>query len=317
MISKLLRLITAGGLLALLAGCVPIQPEDTRLKVALIPVLDVIPVFIAEQNGYFAGQGIQVEGVAVKSAQERDVLIQTGQVDGMLTDLISSGLLNKDAVRVKVVYTARRSYPNAPQFRILAGPGSALSVPADLKGVPIGISHNTIIEYLTDRMLQAEGLSAGDIVRLEVSAIPVRFEQLMNGNIQAATLPDPLAQGAIAAGARLIVDDSRYAGLAQSVLSFRVETLQNKPNTVRKFLIAWEQAVQELNANPEKYRGLLIEKGRVPASIEDSYVMPPFPGPGVPTEDEVADVVRWLRDKGLVERELPYGEIVDATFLPK
>jgi NitT/TauT family transport system substrate-binding protein len=277
----------------------------------------VIPVFVAQQNGYFAEQGIQVEGIPVKSAQERDVLIQTGQADGMLNDLISNGLLNKDTVKVKAVYTARLPYPNAPAFRILAGPKTDIKSPADLKGVPIGISQNTIIEYLTDRMLKAEGLKQGDIAVVEVSAIPVRYEQLMNGNLKAATLPDPMAQGAIAAGARLVVDDSKYASQSQSVLSFRVETLKTKPNTVRKFLVAWEKAVNELNANPEKYRSVLIEQGRVPKAIENSYQMPPFPGRGVPTQADVADVVNWLREKGLVSRNIAYGEMVDGSFLPK
>jgi NitT/TauT family transport system substrate-binding protein len=304
-------------LLATLAGCAPAKPEDNKLKIALIPVLDVLPVFVAEKNGYFAEQGIRVEGVPVKSAQERDVLMQTKQVDGMLTDLISNALLNKDKPRVKAVYSARRPYPDAPVFRVLAGPKAAITAPADLRGIPIGVSQNTVIEYLTDRMLEAEGLRPDEINKLEVSAIPVRFEQLIQGNIQAATLPDPLAQGAIAAGARAVVDDSKYPKLSQSVLSFSDETLKSKPNTVKKFLIAWEKAVVELNAHPEKYRDLLIEQGRVPQSIQGSYRMPPFPERGVPAADEVADVIRWMRDKGLIARDIPYGEMVDSSYLPK
>ncbi len=263
-------------------------------------MLDTIPIFIAQQNGYFAEQGIQVETVPVKSPQERDVLVQTGQVDGVLTDLQSVGLLNKDAAKLKAVYTSRRPFPNAPIFRILAGPQTAINAPADLKGVPIGISANTVMEYLTDRMLAGEGLKPEEIAKIEVGQIPVRFEQLMNGNIQAAALPDPLAQGAIAGGARLVVDDSKYANFSQSVLTFTADTLKNKPNTVKKFLVAWEKAVNELNANPDKYRGVLIEQGRVPQSIQDSYKMPPFPGRGVPSEDEVKDVVAWLKAKGLI-----------------
>ena len=64
------------------------------------------------------------------------------------------------------------------------------------------------MEYLADRMLVAEGLKPEEIAKIEVGQIPVRFEQLMNGNLKAAALPDPLAQGAIAGGARLIVDDT-------------------------------------------------------------------------------------------------------------
>jgi NitT/TauT family transport system substrate-binding protein len=304
-------------LVATVGGCAPAKPEDNKLKIALIPVLDVLPVFVAEKNGYFAEQGIQVEGVPVKSAQERDVLMQTSQVDGMLTDLVSNALLNKEKPKVKAVYSARRPYPDAPVFRVLAGPNTGIQSAADLRGVPIGISQNTVIEYLTDRMLQGEGLQPAEIEKLEVSAIPVRFEQLIKGNIQAATLPDPLAQGAIAAGARPVVDDSNYPQLSQSVLTFSDETLRSKPNTVKKFLVAWEKAVMELNAHPERYQDLLIEQGRVPQSIQGSYRMPPFPERGVPAADEVADVIRWMRDKGLIGRDIPYGEMVDPSYLPK
>lgn len=302
------------------SSCAPmptLQSEEPKLKLALIPVLDTIPIYIALQNGYFGDQGVEVELVPVKSPQERDVLLQTGQVDGVLTDLQGVGLLNKDSVRVKAVYTSRRPFPDAPLFRILASPKSSISAPADLKGVPIGISNNTIIEYLTDRILTFEGLTAGEIAKIEVGAITVRFEQLMNGNIQAAVLPDPLAQGAIAAGARLVVDDTRYANLSQSVLVFQTSTLQSRPETVRKFLSAWEQAVKEVNANPEKYRAVLMEQGRVPESIQNSYQMPPFPERGVPSEGEVADVTAWLKAKGLVNRDIPYTDVVDASFLPK
>jgi NitT/TauT family transport system substrate-binding protein len=202
-------------------------------------------------------------------------------------------------------------------FRILAGPGTELSTPSDLSGVPVGISQNTVIEYLTDRILEAEGVLPEDVAVLEVSAIPVRFEQLMNGNIQAATLPDPLASAAMAAGAKLIADDSQYPEVAQSVLTFSTDALTAKPGTVRKFLAAWNKAVAELNANPEKYGNLLIEQGRVPEAVRESYQMPPFPEAGVPTEAEVADIVQWMQEKGLLKRAIPYQELVDPSFLPK
>lgn len=309
----------------LLAACAPVPPAQPpgeaaateSIKLALIPVLDTIPIYIALQNGYFEELGLDVETVPVKSPQERDVLLQTGQVDGVLTDLQGVGLLNKDAVKVKAVYTSRRPFPDAPLFRILASPKSEITSVTDLEGVEIGISNNTIIEYLTDRILTAEGLTPEEIKKLEVGAITVRFEQLMNGNIKAAVLPDPLAQGAIAAGARLVMDDTAHKDLSQSVLVFQDAALKAKPEAVRKFLVAWEKAVKEVNANPEKYRAVLMEQGRVPQSIQESYKMPPFPERGVPSESEVADVTAWLKAKGLVSRDIPYADMVDTSFLPK
>ena len=191
-----------------LGACAPGQKaDDINLKMGLLPILDILPFYVAEQNGYFEEEGISVEFVPVKSAQERDALMQAGEIDGMLNDLISTGLFNRDDVQIKIVATARRAYPESPQFRVLAAPDSSIASTSELAGVPIGISQNTVIEYITDRLLEAEGLSPDQIEIVEVSAIPVRFEQLMAGQIQAATLPDPLAQGAIAGGATPVVDD--------------------------------------------------------------------------------------------------------------
>jgi NitT/TauT family transport system substrate-binding protein len=291
------------------------QAESTNLKMGLLPILDTLPFYVADQQGYFAAEGVQVEFVPVKSAQERDALMQAGELDGMLNDLISVGLFNRDAAQIKIVATARRAYPGAPQFRVLAAPDSNISSVQDLAGVPVGVSQNTVIAYITDRLLEGEGLSPDQIKILEVTAIPVRFEQLMANQIQAATLPDPLGQGAIAAGAKLVVDDSQYGQYSQSVLSFSTAAIESKPNTIKKFLKAWNQAVADLNSHPEQFSDLLIEQGRVPESIQGSYRMPPFPVREVPGQEEWQDVVNWLLEKKLIDKPLSYQDSVLTDFV--
>jgi NitT/TauT family transport system substrate-binding protein len=283
---------------------------------ALLPVLDVLPFHVAEQEGFFDEAGIQVELVPVKSPQERDVLMQTGEVDGMLTDLISPVLFNQNEAAIMTVRTARRVYPDAPIFRLLASPGSPVQSPSDLADVPVGISHNSVIEYLTDRMLGNAGLAPEQIVTQEVSAITVRFELLINGELPAATLPDPLASGAIVAGAVPVVDDTAVPELSQSILVFSTDVLQSQPDSVRQLLKGWEAAVTELNNNPAAYRDLLIQVGRVPESVQGTFQMPPFPEASVPTPEQLADVVEWALDKGLVANQVPYDQMVDDSFLP-
>jgi NitT/TauT family transport system substrate-binding protein len=314
---NLVLVLTIVAMLSLsLAACVPgDKTEDTNLKMGLLPILDILPFYVADQEGYFAAEGISVEFVPVKSAQERDALMQAGEIDGMLNDLISTGLFNRDKAQIQIVATARRAYPESPQFRVLAAPDSGITSAQDLAGVPIGISQNTVIEYITDRLLEAEGLSRDQIQYLEVSAIPVRFEQLMAGQIQAVTLPDPLGQGAMAAGAILVVDDSHYTQYSQSVLSFSTGAIESKPNTVQKFLKAWNRAVQDLNGNPGQFADLLVEKGRVPESIQGSYKMPPFPEGEVPSQAEWQDVVDWLLDKGLIDHSLAYEDSISTDFV--
>jgi NitT/TauT family transport system substrate-binding protein len=317
MVTMLRRIVAVVVCMSALVACVPgsQKPEDTRLRMGLLPVLDTLPFYVADQKGYYQAEGITVELVPVKGAQERDALLQAGEIDGMLTDLVAVGLFNREKPQVKVVATALRASPQAAMFRILAAPGSGLKSAGDLAGVPIAVSQNTIIQYITDRLLAAEGMAPGQIQVIEVSAIPVRFEQLMAGQVKAATLPDPLASGALAGGAQLIVDDTKHTQYSQTVLAFSQAAVDAKPNTIKKLLSAWNKAVQDLNSQPDQFADLLIEKGRVPESIRGSYRMPGFPQGEVPTQSEWRDVVGWMLEKKLIDHEIAYDSAVLTSLV--
>lgn len=296
------------------------QPEDAAdsepLRVALLPILDSLPYYVAVENGYFNEEGVAVEVVPVASGLERDQLMQSGEIDGMLTELPVVANFNQGGTTVQVLISARTAYPNAPLFRVLAAPGSGLETAADLAGVPVGIAENTIIEYVTERLLQNEGLADEEIVGQSIPAIPERFQLLMEGQIEAATLPDPLAQSAIEQGAINVIDDSAYPQYAVSVLAFSTQSIEEQPEAVRRFLRAWDRAAADINDKPEQYRRLLLEQVQVPDNVRETYNIPPFPRSEVPTEAQWSDVNRWLIDKGLLESELPYADSVSTQYLP-
>ncbi len=321
MIKKSLLIAAIVGLLILLSACgsAPVEAEPAEvgeLKVALLPILDSLPYFVAEQNGYFAEEGVEVEPLVVVSAVDRNQLMQSGEIDGMLAELSTVATFNRDEIQLKAVITSRKAYPDAPLFRVLAAPGSDITSAADLAGVPVGIAENTIIEYVTDRLLESEGLSADQIVGESVPAIPERYQLLMEGQIAAATLPDPMGQSAIESGAVPVIDDSLYPEVAISVLAFSADTVENNPEGLRRFLRAWDRAAGDINAEPEAYRGLLLEQVSVPPNIQETYQIPPFPRAEIPTAEQWDDVIDWLIEKGLVESAVAYEDSVTGDYLP-
>lgn len=301
----------------LLAACsmVSQSEEAATLKVGMLPIMDALPFFVAQQQGYFEDEGINVEMVPVKSAQESNALLQAREIDGVLTDLQTVALFNQESPQLKIIAIARRAYPEYPHFRIVAAKGFAVNGPEDLAGVPIGISQNTIIEYLSDRLLAEYGLPADQIAVEEVSAIPVRFEMLMEGQLKVALLPEPLGSAALAAGGTLIVDDTQFPQYSQSILAFTADTLTEQPNTTKAFLRAWNKAVADINKDPNAYRDMLIEKTNVPPMIQGKYDVPKYPAAEITTEAEWNDVLSWMQDKGLVDEPVSYEESVDNSFL--
>jgi NitT/TauT family transport system substrate-binding protein len=299
----------------LLLGCTSEQ-EPATLRIAVLPILDALPMYVAEEQGYFAEENLTVEFVPVFSAAERDQIIQAKQADGMINEILSTLFYNKDAPEITIVRYARVAYPDYPQFFILAAGDSGIETLEDLKGRDIGISEGTIIEYSVDRLLEAEGFQPDDISTIAVPRIPDRMALLTSGELPAANLPDPLASLAVQSGAKVLVDDSSHPEFGHSVISFRNEVVDNNPEAIERFLAALEKAVIDINADKEQFSGLLSERSLVPEPLLGSYTVPDFPEASVPPVSQWDDVLDWALTKGYIESELQYDDSIDDSFLP-
>ena len=301
----------------LLSACGGAAPENQTLKIAVLPILDALPMYVAEAQGYFKDAGIKVDFLPVASAAERDQVMQAGQADGMINDLISTALYNKDAQKIAIVRFARTASADQPQYSIVASKDSGIAKPEDLKGVDIGISEGTVIAYTTDRLLQHAGLTKDDIKTTNVPKIPDRLQLLAEGKMQAANMPEPFATLAEQGGAVRVLDDRSLPEVGTSEISFNVATLKSKPETVKKFLAAIDKATADVNSNPDRWNSLLTDKKLIAAPLIGKYQLPKFPAASVPSEAQIQDVLAWMTDKGLLKQDVPYSQMVDVSYLPK
>jgi len=301
-----------------LSACQPAAAASVTLKIAVIPVLDALPMYLAQKEGLFTSRGLAVEFVPVASGAERDQLIASGQADGMLNEVLSTLLFNREKTQVQMVRYARAATPTAPLFRILASGKSGITRVEDLKGVEIGISDATIIAYLTDRMLEKKGFSPQDIKTVGVPKIPDRLALLSSGQLKAGVLPDPTSSLAVQQGAVVVVDDTLVPDLSFSTLSFRKAVIDAHPETIRAFLAAVDEATQKINSDSThtRYVPLLAEQKLVPAPLLKAYQVPNFVTAGVPSQAQFADVLVWAKQKGLLKVDVSYDSSVNASFLP-
>jgi len=308
--------LLVGMLVLLLSGCTGAVPETVPLRIGVLPILDALPLYVAESEGFFAEAGVQVTLIPVASAAERDQLLQAGQLDGVINDLVAVALYNRELPRLLVVRYAMQATPTTPQFRILAAGNSAIVSSSDLRGVQIGLSQGTVIEYVTERVLQREGLLPTEIVGLAVPKIPDRLALLEAGQLQAATLPEPLASLAVQQGARVIVDDTRYPQFSCSVFAFSREVVTAQPETIRGFLVAIERASALINADKARWDEVLVSRALVPQPVLGAYTLPDYPGSEIPSREQFEDVVGWLQGKALLTADVTYTDSVDGSFLP-
>lgn len=317
----MLRKIIPGIILLalLLPACTAMESgrsEPAALKVAVLPIIDSLPIYAAMEEDLFNEQGVDVEIVPVSSAAERDQLLAAGQVDGTINETLSVMLFNQEDVQLQVVRYALRPSPGHGHFFILASGESGITSVDQLKGVDIGVSEGTVIEYVTRRLLEAEGFSGEEIRTIAVPRIPDRMSMLGSGALDAAVMPDPLAALAVQQGGVIVADDSDYPEYGSSVYSFRSSYINENAGAVRGFLEAVEEAVALINNEPVKYREVLGQQDILPSTLVDTYPVPPFPEAGVPGREEWDDARQWLVEKELLEGEVSYDDSVLNELLP-
>jgi NitT/TauT family transport system substrate-binding protein len=315
----------------LLSACAPaaVQPANTiqaagskpgekvTVRLAELLIMDALPFYVAQKQGYFAENNIDVSFVPVASAAERDQVMASGQADGMINDLISLAIYNKQNTQIQTVGFARVATPKIPMYRILAAKDSNIKSAADLANVPIGISQGTVIDYITSRLLEKEGVKADQIKTVAVPKMPDRLALLSKGEVKAATMPEPYSTIAQQAGATVIVDDSKYPDYGNSVISFHKSFIDQHPEAVKGFMAAVEKAKADINKDPEKWRSLLGDYKMVPAAIQATYPIPVFPSASVPSEAQWKDVVDWAKSRKMVENDISYTDSITSQFLAK
>lgn len=311
-------------ILSACAQAAPVTPAATqaadtppaKVRMAILPILDNLPMYVAQQEGLFEKHNVIVELIPVGSAAERDQVIVAGQADGMINETISTLLYNKDQPQVQIVRFARTATSTASQYSILASANSGIESVKDLSGVEIGVSQGTIIEYITNRLLEAEGIPAAEIKTIAVPKIADRMALLASGELKAATLPDPLSTLAIQQGAKVVIDDTKHPEYGYSTYAFLISFIEKNPDAVRNFLAAIDEAINIINADPAKWTNLLSEQKLVPEPLLESYKVPPFPQASVPSEAQWQDALAWAKEKGLVSRDVPYSDSINPSFLP-
>ncbi len=296
-----------------------VNPEDAEpvtLRIAVLPIIDTLPMFVAYDEGIFEDFNLDVKFIPVSSAPELSQMIASGQADGMVTDGLTVAFFDKDGTKIQIVRYAQRPSADAGHFFILAAKDSGIRDAEGLKGVEIGISEGTIIEYVTDRLLEKEGFSSADINTIAVPKIPERMALLGSGEIHAAVLPDPLASLAVQQGATIVLDDSQSPEYGASVYVFSKAMIDENPQAVQSFVDAIDIAVGFLASDPEEYASTLTKNKLIPPSLADDFVIPPFPN-GVYTREEWADTLAWAQGKGLLNVNIPYEEAVKTVFAEK
>ena len=319
--TKLTKIIAASLMgMMLFTGCGGGDAKDNNtnaepLKVGLLRIDDSFPFYVAEQEGLFEKHNVAVELQNFGNARDQSTALQGGELDVLMTDTVVTALSIKGGSDIRIAAFALGAVPEEGRFLVVSAPNSGITSPEQLKGKNIAISNNTMMDYLIDQF--EDELQLGDLTTRNMPDLMLRTTTLLEGkDIDAAILPDPLASYAVAEGANIVIDDTQLAeNYSQSVVAVTKDAIDNNREQVAAMLAAYNEAIELINANPDKYRAFALECANVPEALADTYPTPTFTPNAVPTEAQIARVNTWLVEKELLTEAYTYEQMVDDSFV--
>ena len=250
--ARILPVVPALALAVSVAGCSPghgrVALEKTDITVADFPSIDSAGLYIAEMDGLFAAQGLNVTIVEdFKGSQDTVDGIEKGTSDISSADYVTY-LDNeiKDGKRLRIIAEASILQPN--QLALLSSPTSKIKSLEQLKGKTLSVAApGDIGTLLVDSLLADNDISSGDVNLKAGVPLPAAPQLLSKGAVAAAPVPEPfVSEGEEAYGLQEVADLDQGGTANFPIQGFAVtEAWAAKyPSTLRAFVTALTEGQQ-------------------------------------------------------------------------
>ena len=250
------------------------------LKVGLMTAVDAAPMLLAAERGYFEKEGVEVELVIFSNATERQIALQTGAVDGAISDLVAFVYNVQGGFDLMIASATDGSFP----FLVRRGF-------EEKKKISVGMMEVSVSNYLADAWIGGRY----EIDKVFITEIPARLEMIKAGKVDMACLPEPIASmGELAGLEKRIfnnVDD-----FYPDVLVFTGAASKKKRDAIGSFNAAVDRAVSDLKANPELARDILVAKLKLNPKVRDMMVLPEYHATRLPSKVYLDKVSAWIAE---------------------
>ena len=297
-------------------GTAFVLPQIARMNTLVIgtPLLpDSMPVKCAVFRPIFKENMLDVKIVSFEGDKEGKRLLSSGFVDGIICDLPTGLVLARSSPSVRIVKNILRPNPYRALFALVAGPETRVGSVVDLKGKIIAVPEGISFRFYTEYYLRTD-VPLNKVLIREVENPAKAWDLLNKGEVAAALLRTPYTDMAVKKGMVFLADDRNYSWM--SVLVIKDSVIKKKFKVIERFIFALEQSVLALNLKPDDFSGLLQKQGGIPEEGRKGFPMPIFEGANCPSPVEIETILNWLDEKGLLNKETPYEDLINPNFLP-
>jgi NitT/TauT family transport system substrate-binding protein len=252
----------------------------TKVTVGVIPILDVAPIYLGKQKGFFTSRGIDLDLQQAQGGAAIVPAVISGQYQFGFSNMISLLIAQSKDVPIKVVSNGNASTGVEQDFAGLMVKGdSPIKTAADLAGKKVAANTlKNIVDTSVRASVRKAGGDAASVQFVEL-AFPQQPAALQSGQVDAVFVVEPFQQQVLAQGGRKIASSYVDAAPNLTVASYFTSTqlMSSNPDLVKRFTEAMKESLAYTDSHPDEARQIIGTYTQIAADVIAKMTLPKFP----------------------------------------
>ncbi|MDI3330197.1 MAG: ABC transporter substrate-binding protein [Micrococcus sp.] len=250
------------------------------VSVAAIPIVDVAPLHLAKEQGFFEEAGLDVAIEATSGGAISFPGVSSGQFDFAFGNVVSMMVARDQGIGLKFFCSGSTTTgePGNDNVALIAAPDSGFESILDLAGKTLSSNQLANIGDTACRQVMDKAGGDGASLTFIEMAFPDVQAALENGQLDAGVVVEPFVTPALKAG--MVAVSWPYAEanpeLDTGGYFASEETIENDPDLVRSFRDALVRGLEYAQANPDEVRRITGTYATIDPEVLAEIKLPRF-----------------------------------------
>ena len=276
--------------------------DSTALSVAVLPTMECLPFYVADECGLFDSLGVNVRLLTFDASMDADTAFCRGAVDVAVTDLFKACLWGSQGDSIGIVLG------NDLHLFLVTAQSARIKQTKSIKEKIIGITRHSVVDYTADQMLASIKLGNDELNRPQINDISLRASMVDQQQYDGALLPEPYATLSVSrGGTRVTGTDSLGIGQGLMVAVANDSVLHIRKHDLQLLVKAYDMAVDLINQKAQKEAPRLLSYIPMEQQLPDSLAaIPTFHHSTPPTDSLITQASDWLRSRNLYGKSFSF-----------
>lgn len=231
------------------------REDSAALKVAVMPTIDCLPLYVARQSGLFGTLGADVRLKSYKAAMDCGEALAGGRVEVAVADVVRVQWLKSRGVKLAYL-TATGAY-----WQLITNRNARIKEAKQMDDKMMAMTRWSALDMMGDHVVDSVGLKPERVFRIQVNDVALRLQMLLNSQMDALWLPEPQATAA-RMRKNVVLADSRKLGMRLGAIAFRDDLTGDtaRQRQMDVLVKAYNMACDSISKNGmARYRNLIAE----------------------------------------------------------